>query len=495
MKKLISMCLVTLSACGPMNMPGEPAAQGGGLAPPTNGFIQAGGSAAQGGGSAQGGGAALAGGTSQGGGSVQAGGSAQGGGSVSQMDAGVMVVDAGAGPVDAGSPTITVEGTVMTSKGIFVSSATVVITGKQPVTTGPGGRFTIPDVRPPYDIAIFSGVSTRATMYRGLTRANPRLQFLDGATTSGNSTARMQVTYSGFLPESTANTWSVGTSVKVNASDVASSRGTGQWVGTANNTIAFDFSWWTSAPADLSVAALQVLTDRQTNLPVDFTFGSQPSVPVVANATIPVGLSMGPVTSSVLNAAVNVPAGYSLSEVTTYAKSGPHYFYLFETTTPNVALKVPNLPSPGFAIDVVGEDNIGNAIHVFTESLTSGGAQNTINLPQSPRLSLPIQNAAGIDVMTQSFSWIPVGPGPVSVVTFATPNLSIDVVTFDSNTKIPNLADLGLGTIPTGTTVSWNVTTYESPGTIDGLTDPARPKLASFGDWIAETTERTFTAR
>lgn len=81
--------------------------------------------------------------------------------------------------------------------------------------------------------------------------------------------------------------------------------------------------------------------------------------------------------------------------------------------------------------------------------------------------------------MTQSFSWIPVGPGPVSVVTFAT----------------PNLADLGLGTIPTGTTVSWNVTTYESPGTIDGLTDPARPKLATFGSWIAETTERTFTAR
>ncbi len=482
MKKLISMCLVALSACGPMNPTGgNTSPQAGGFAPVT-GFTQAGGSAAQGGGSAQGGGA-------------QAGGSVQGGGSVSQMDAGVIVVDAGAGPVDAGSPTITVEGTVMTSKGIFVSSATVVITGKQPVTTGPGGRFTIPDVRPPYDIAIFSGVSTQATMYRGLTRANPRLQFLDGATTSGNSTARMQLTYSGLLPSSTTNGWHIDNSIELNSSDAASSEGMAQWVANSNNTLAFDFSWWTSAPADLSVAAIQVLKDRQTNMPIDFTFGSQPSVPVVSNATIPVGLTMGPVTSSVLNATVNVPAGYSISQVYTYAKSGPHSFYLYETNTPNVAIKVPNLPSPGFAIEVSGQDNAGNTVHTFAESLIAGGAQNTINLPQSPRLSLPIQNAAGIDVLTQSFSWIPVGPGPVSVVTFTTPNLSINVVTFDSNTKIPNLADLGLGTIPTGTAVTWNVTTFQSPGSMDRLTDPSRPKLGTFDLWTAYTTERTFTAR
>lgn len=495
MKKLISMCLVTLSACGPMNMPGEPAAQGGGLAPPTNGFIQAGGSAAQGGGSAQGGGAALAGGTSQGGGSVQAGGSAQGGGSVSQMDAGVMVVDAGAGPVDAGSPTITVEGTVMTSKGIFVSSATVVITGKQPVTTGPGGRFTIPDVRPPYDIAIFSGVSTRATMYRGVSRANPRLLLLDGATTSGNSTAPIQLTFAGLLPSSTANTWLVYKSLQVNTSDVASSIGMASWLTGASNTLGFDFTWWASGPADLSVAGLQVLKDRQTNLPVDFTFASLPSVPVVANATIPVTLNMGPVTSTVLNATVNVPAGYTLDSVSTYAKTGNHYFRLFDSNTANVAIKVPNLPSPGFAIQVDAKDNAGNSVFASVEGLTAGGAQNMINLPQSPRLSLPIQNAAGIDVQTQWFSWIPAGPGPVSILTFSTPNLTIDVVTFDSRSQIPNLADLGLGTIPTGTTVTWGVSTIESAGTMDGVTDPSRPKLATFGYWVAQTTDRTFTAR
>ncbi|MBM4783274.1 MAG: hypothetical protein GQE15_36825 [Archangiaceae bacterium] len=410
------------------------------------------------------------------------------------MDAGMMVVDAGAGPVDAGSPTITVEGTVMTSKGIFVSSATVVIPGKLPVTTGAGGRFTIPDVRPPYDIAILSGVSTRATMYRGVSRANPRLMLVDGATTSGNSTAPIQLTYSGLLPTTTANTWVVYKSLRVNPGDVASSTGMASWVGTAN-TLAFDFTWWSTGPADLSVASLQVLKDRQTNLPVDFTFASLPSVPVVANATIPVTLNMGPVTSSVLNATVNVPAGYTLDSVTTYAKTGSHYFYLAESTTPNVAIKVPNLPSPGFAIDVEAKDNAGNSVHTFAEGLTAGGAQNSINLPQSPRLSLPIQNAAGIDVQTQWFSWIPIGPGPVSILTFTTPNLTIDVVTFDSRSQIPNLADLGLGTIPTGTTVKWDVGVIESTGTMDGVTDPALPKLATFGNWIAQTTERTFTAR
>ncbi|MER2563618.1 MAG: hypothetical protein ABTQ32_23010 [Myxococcaceae bacterium] len=489
MKKLISMCLVALSACGPMNPTGgNTSPQAGGFAPVT-GFTQAGGSAAQGGGSAQGGGAAQA------GGSVQAGGSAQGGGSVSQSDAGVMVVDAGAGPVDAGSPTITVEGTVMTSKGIFVSSATVVITGKQPVTTGPGGRFTIPDVRPPYDIAIFSGVSTRATMYRGVTRANPRLMFFDGATTSGNSTAPIQLTFAGLLSSSTANTWLVYKSLKVNTGDVASSIGMASWLTGTSNTLGFDFTWWASGPADLSVAGLQVVKDRQTNLPVDFTFASLPSVPVVANATIPVTLNMGPVTSTVLNATVNVPAGYTLDSVSTYAKTGNHYFYLMGSTSPNIAIKVPNLPSPGFAIEVEAKDNAGNSVFTLAEGLTAGGAQNMINLPQSPRLSLPIQNAAGIDVQTQWFSWIPVGPGPVSILTFSTPNLTIDVVTFDSRSQIPNLADLGLGTIPTGTTVTWGVSTIESPGTMDGVTDPSRPKLATFGNWVAQTTERTFTAR
>lgn len=415
------------------------------------------------------------------------------------MDAGQIAAGGGAAggaAIDAGSPgTITVEGTVITNKGVLVSSATVAIPGKLPVTTGAGGRFTIPDVRPPYDIVILSGVTSHATIYRGVTRANPRLQLLDGASTSNSSTAPIQLTYGGtLLPSSPSATWFVNRSLRVNASDVASSMGVAQWVGTSN-TLAFDFSWWTTGAVDLSVAGLQVLHDPQTKAPIDFTFGLNPSVPVVANATIPVSLNMGPVTSSVLNATVNVPAGFSIEAVSTFAKSGGHLFRVFDSNTANVGIKVPNLPQPGFAIDVVGRDNAGNYVHTFADGLTAGGTFNTVNLPQSPRLSLPIQNAAGIDVQTQSFSWIPVGPGSVSIVTIATPNLSIDVVTFDSRTQLPSLADLGLGTIPTGTIVNWWVTAVITPGSMDGLTDPARPKLDTFGPWTAQTTERTFTAR
>lgn len=487
MKRMLLLCLGAVSACGAMNPTMTTFGSDGGTS--LVGAPLGGGFTAQAGGSAGGVGPSDAGQNNAGG---SAGGIAVGGGSAGGIAAG----GGSAGGASAGGAptTITVEGTVMTSRGVFVSSATVAIPGKAPVTTGAGGRFTITGVQPPYDIVIFSGVSNRATMYRGLNRANPRLMFLDGATTSERSTASMQLAFGQLLPSTSTTSWFVGRSIIPTTPDTGYSSGMAQWVG-SSDTLAFDYTWWNSSPINTSVGALQVLHDLQTEAPIDFTFGSVASVPLVANAIIPVNLNMGPVTTSVLNATINVPVGGALESASVVAKSGNHSFRVFDTDSSAVAIKVPNLPQPGFLIDATATDNIGNYVHARVEGLTAGGAQNTVNFPQSPRLSLPINNAVGIDPRTQTFSWIPVAAGSVAVVTFATANLTIDVVTFDNRTEIPDLASLGLGTIPSGATVTWSVTTYTSPQTMDGFVDPTRAKLSMFGTWQADTLERSFTAR
>lgn len=68
------------------------------------------------------------------------------------------------------STTITVTGKII-SYGVPVANAAVIVAGKTPVTTSVLGTFTVPDVKPPYDVA-FASSTTRITVYQGLTRAD-----------------------------------------------------------------------------------------------------------------------------------------------------------------------------------------------------------------------------------------------------------------------------------------------------------------------------------
>ena len=70
---------------------------------------------------------------------------------------------------------ITVSGVVRNPYGEPISNAVVLVPGKSADTTAADGRFSIPDVMPPYDIEVFVRSQNTVEIHKGLTRSDPML--------------------------------------------------------------------------------------------------------------------------------------------------------------------------------------------------------------------------------------------------------------------------------------------------------------------------------
>ena len=69
-------------------------------------------------------------------------------------------------------------GQVVDNSGNPIGALVVLVVGRGTTTTGVEGRFTVTDVTPPYDVALFDDRSGIATLYLQLSRPDPQLPIL-----------------------------------------------------------------------------------------------------------------------------------------------------------------------------------------------------------------------------------------------------------------------------------------------------------------------------
>lgn len=83
-------------------------------------------------------------------------------------------------PEQPAPTTITVNGTVNRQRSVAAAvepdvGVSVAIEGHATVVTDGAGRFTVPDVEPPYDVVVFDATKGDLALVLGLTRADPVL--------------------------------------------------------------------------------------------------------------------------------------------------------------------------------------------------------------------------------------------------------------------------------------------------------------------------------
>jgi hypothetical protein len=403
-----------------------------------------------------------------------------------------------AGTPDAGAPDhITVSGSVINSYGQTVSSASVILLGVGSTTSDGSGKFTFQNVKVPYDLAVLSGVNSTATVYRGITRSNPRVRILDDTQTNPKATTKLTATMTGdVLPGSTTSTRYVA-SVFVPDGKDGQIDSVGNFLAISETVFSWDFSWWGASNETGTFHLLELAEDNTTKFNVDYRYGHAERINVAQGNSVQFGINMGVVDTQVLTVSAVLPTAATLVSLTVSLRfpNQEDLFLFSESSSTNVSLKVPRIPGASLGVKVRAKDNAGNVLYTEQFDLSTDQPASVVLPTVAPRLSLPVDKANGIDALAQVFSWVPVPSSMLSIVTFTAGALKISVVTTEQQVQLPDTTELGLGSIAPSTSVSWWVSAYGPEFTESRMLDPSG-RFNELGDtWIGSSVTRTFTTK
>jgi hypothetical protein len=392
--------------------------------------------------------------------------------------------------------TITVAGKLVNVYNRPVSGVPVVIAGIPSVNTDANGAFTIAGVTTPYSITIVDGNNTQALVYRGLTRSDPTLQFIE-FNPSTNHTASL----SGKIYPATNYPEPLGRKTQVAFVSPEVTRSV-----TANGaTGAYSMAavaWYGASTTTGTVFALQWSYNTTTSLPTAYNgYGSRSDVPLLDATNNPNGNdTMSVVSSGSFSGSATPAAGYSTTVKSLSLRvGGTGTIPLLEdaTSTGSFSYVTPAIPGATLYLQVTaGKVGVGSAT-AFKAGIDPNASGVSVSIPAAPELSLPINGTTGVTKSTL-FSWTPF-TGGVHLLWVRGPagQPAYFVLTSAVGDSIPNLASIGLG-LPASTTYSWWVYGFAPYASTDAAAGPngflsglntASPSDGSIGLSIS----RTFT--
>lgn len=395
----------------------------------------------------------------------------------------------------------TVTGKVLDGMGNPVASAPVLLLGKQPVTTDSTGAFSVPDVGASYDIAVVSSDKQTATVYKGLTRRAVTL-FLTADTDSlPTYSATVSGTVSGQGPYSSQN----APTVTFISPDVTS---TGATADLSTGEYSADMSWSSPATTTGTLFALQAVRATPAAVPTSFTgYGRLDNVTLHQGDTLAAqDIHLEPISSASLNLKVTVPSDLTLFVNTVSANIQTSYTLgvLGEAQPSGTTFSyvVPQLPQTTYTVSVFALDYSTrdfSSTSVTVKSGLSAGSTTTIDLQDVPQLNQPSDDEGDV-TSTTDFSWSPFSGGIHSIEftqqsSDSTPPLTIQVVTAEAHTSLPDLSVLGVN-VPASTSFSWQVVGYSPLASVDALLDLEASTHGAFPKTdtnIASSATRTFT--
>jgi hypothetical protein len=131
--------------------------------------------------------------------------------------------------------------------------------------------------------------------------------------------------------------------------------------------------------------------------------------------------------------------------------------------------------------------------------LAAGAAGVAVSIPSAPDLSLPVDNATGVDT-TVTFSWTPMA-GAIHLLVFTSAgNPQYLIITSGTSATIPNLKGLGLG-LPSAQVYAWSVDGIGPFGSADDAAGAAgflgalvNPTILTTDGFYGISTTRHFTS-
>jgi hypothetical protein len=369
------------------------------------------------------------------------------------------------------------------------------------------GGFTLTDVPATYSLLVSASVTGGrfATVFQGLTRANPTLTFaqgpFSGPSISGPSNFKSisgKVTGGlGFNAGSTATTLltlGLPKAVSLSTSNFSS----------VDPTIG-DYGIGASWSGPDSVPGILHALQFSTNASGQITYYSgyiQKSITLTKDGPIDPGqpiptqlkqnLALEPVTSGSIKGLINWPSGFAAPEYEVSTKllfAGPEQTNLplaaLNGTPPNSTLKptsydqlVPLIAGAKFIQRIsINEKPVpgsfGTRVGSSVSRFLTPGVNTDITVPAPISLTLPEENATNVNTNTK-FSWSAYSGG-IHIVNFYTfPGSStvqtfVQVITAASSTTIPDLGDL----LPKGAFILWAVQGFAPYSSIDVATDTA----------------------
>ncbi len=394
----------------------------------------------------------------------------------------------------AGGP-VTISGRIVSPLMIPFANFPVYIPGKAPTSTDASGRFSIPNVTPPYTL-VFVDRFNQVSIFKGLTRTDPIFSSGGYNADTGRATNYSGVLHNGSYPQPAGyQTYSM----YLPQNGIPS----GLWQSTITDSSFVTYvSWFGPSTTSGAVKFLQVQNSPQ-GLPLQFTgLGAISNVTFTNN--VPVNLATISLTDprdTIASGTITLPAGYTESSRAAgvwMAQDSPSFFWTSDTSrssTFNCAVS----PEIGtFALRVSASNATSQSS--FTKALRPGPG-NAISVPSGVQLTLPPAATTNVDTNT-IFSWTPTSTA-VYVVMFRA--LSVSAPTFtiytnETSISIPNLSAIGYG-IPSSGSYGWRVVAYSPVGGVDDLTGPTSRVLAAGGfpigtdGYVTIAAERLFTAR
>lgn len=348
-----------------------------------------------------------------------------------------------------GGPTITVNGFVKDAAGEPVAGAAVLIPGKAPVTSGSDGSFSIAGVTTPYDITFIVSTARLTSTYKGLTRPDPTLHFLDQFFSPTNNAS-----ISGSVPVVSGRT----TRVLFVSGDMS-------WYTNANagsGTYSINVSW--RGTATTLAGTIHVL--RWVNaigIPSTYDAYGDRTLTVSAGGNFQgnnftAGQLTDPAEMNISGSVTKPSSSYNLNSRELHLGFGNSITYLASETGTlgdNLSYTVPSISGATFGI--VSEANFNARSTIYFRSGIAAGTQNvTIPLAESPQLSVPVNQGTGVDTLT-SFLFNQGGGTGVNFIRVRPFNGADPlywIVTSANSFTIPNLAQQGLG-LPSNRSYDW----------------------------------------
>jgi len=393
----------------------------------------------------------------------------------------------GTGP----NPGITVAGVAKDRNGEPIAGATVRVPGKPSVTTAADGRFSIPGVAVPYDIALLPPGQDTALVYAGLTRANPSLVYLSFQLQGALKTASI----SGTVPP-TLGTSTFTAVVFISGRYVIASAPADP----TNGYYSFNVQW--HGAADTQTGRLYLLRWTASAGGVPYSYDAYGSKALVVSAGSAYNGNDFATTELIdppeqsISGTVDLPPGYSQTwrRLFVFLDTVPVFWQESGSLAGTFSYTVPAVSGLKFGVGVSAED-LASRTSFFVRNGISGNSTNvSLSLLPAPQLTLPVNGAADVDATT-SFTWSEgggVGVNLVSVTPNDAANPAFEVLTTAAHTKIPDLAAEGMG-LPPATGYQWLVDKIFPVASVDDAADDSFLDLVGWGpEQVGETLSESF---
>jgi len=394
----------------------------------------------------------------------------------------------GTGP----NPGITVAGVAKDRYGEPIAGATVRVPGTTAVTTAADGRFSIPGVAAPYDIALLPPGQNVAVVYAGLTRADPSLIYL--AFQSATKTAWI----SGTVPP-TPGTGSFTAVVFISGRYVLN------WGAADPTTGDYSFNVEWRGAVDTQAGRLYLLrwTADAAGFPASYDGYASKALVISAgsayNGNDFAATELIDPPEQTISGTVAIPPGYTqtLRRFYMYLDTVPLYWEESGSLGGTFSYTVPAVSGVTFGVGVSAED-LASRSSFFVKNGIGGNSTNvSLSLVPAPQLTQPVNGASDVDATT-SFTWSEGGGAGVNLVLVTpadatSPNPAFEVLTTAAQAKIPDLAAEGMG-LPAATIYHWLVDKVFPVASLDDAADDSFWDLLGWGPvQVGETLSESFT--